>query len=230
MNDITNLHKYFPRKSFEDSVWGYVSHHWDSLGKCAENELFESAFFHLHILYMSFLYIQAVRLYEYAPHNLTLAFILLDPEKETKIMKDLQDLKTPWVFSGKELTEKKIPKFFRIVGLSDDDIKIIEDPISFRNQRIHANGLRACENEEHFDNHCKAYIGAMELLLGKQKDRLVDKYKMAVAGFDEDESYEIGDNEVEEYLGTFSEREQEICSEQCTDRISEYLKEKFKDN
>ena len=58
---------------------------------------------------------------------------------------------------------------------------------------------------------------------------LEKKYKIVVAEFDEDESYIIGDNEVEEYLGNFSEREQEICSEQCMDRISEYIKNKIKE-
>ena len=230
MDDISNIYKYFPRKSFEDSVWGYVSHHWESLKKCVENELFESAFFHLHILYMSFLYMQFVRLIEYSPREFSLSFALLHKDQEKNILKKLQDEKSPWAFAGKELSESKLPRLFRILDLSDDEIKIIEGPISFRNLRMHANGLRACENEEQLDNHFDKYIKAMELLLERQRDILISKYKIVVAEFDEDESYIIGDNEVEEYLGNFSEREQEICSEQCMDRISEYIKNKIKEN
>jgi len=230
MEEVLDILKYFPRRSFEDSVWGYLEHHSTHLNKCIENSLFESAFFHLHILYMSFLYIQAVRLYETSPDKLAFSFILMEAEKEKKFIKELNDLKTPWIFSGRDLSEKKIPRFFRIAGLSDNDIGIIEEPITFRNKRMHANGKTACENEEDFEKHCSIYLKAIELLLEKQKEILTERYIKAVGEFDEDNEYQIDENDIEKYLSTFSEKEQNICSQECVDPISIYLKEKFSEN
>lgn len=230
MDEIIYLYKYFPRKSFGDSVWGYVSNHLDDLQNCIKNELFESAYYHLHILYMSFLYMQIVRLAERTPKDIALSFTLLRSDEEEKIIKKLQDEKSPWVFAGKELSESKIPRFFRLIGLSDAEIRIIQDPIIFRNKRMHANGLRACENKEHFLNHCEKYLGIMDFLLEKQKEILIEEYSIAVAQFNEDVEYIIDDNDVEKYLETFSEREQEICAPQCLDRISKYIQDKIQEN
>lgn len=230
MSDITNLQRYFPRKSFEENVWGYISYHVDHLKRCLENELYESAFFHLHLLYMSFLYIQMVRMAEYAPDDIKTSFTLLDANKETKLIKQLEEKKSPWMFVGRELSENKIPRFFRLAGLSEKDVEVVRKPIQFRNQCMHANGSFACDCNNAFNTRSEEYLEAMNLLLERQKSILIADYKSAVESFDEDAEYVVDDNDIEKYLGTFSEEEQKICSEQCTDQISEYIQNKIKEN
>ena len=43
----------------------YLTHHLQSLSKCRENQLYSSAFYHLHLVYMTLVYVQIERIFEY---------------------------------------------------------------------------------------------------------------------------------------------------------------------
>ncbi len=62
MEDVYNLDKYFPSGLGVEQLDEYVGHHLASITSCIENQLNSSAYSHLHLLYMAFVYIQLLRI------------------------------------------------------------------------------------------------------------------------------------------------------------------------
>jgi hypothetical protein len=62
MDEIYTLSQYFPLSSSDPTLEKYLDHHLGACLKCSENELYSSAYSHLHILYMIFVYVQLLRI------------------------------------------------------------------------------------------------------------------------------------------------------------------------
>lgn len=59
--EILEFWEYFPIQ-IEPELRNYIEHHISHMQKCCENDLYSSAYPHLHIVYMTFVYIQLLRI------------------------------------------------------------------------------------------------------------------------------------------------------------------------
>ena len=62
MEDLLyKLNDFFPLTP-EGHIKKYLHHHYNSLSKCLENQLYSSGFYHLHLIYMMIIYFQIERI------------------------------------------------------------------------------------------------------------------------------------------------------------------------
>ncbi len=62
MDDAYEFSRFFPDDGGESTLNEYIGHHSASIKCCLENNLFSSAYSHLHLLYMVFIYVQLLRI------------------------------------------------------------------------------------------------------------------------------------------------------------------------
>jgi hypothetical protein len=218
MDEIYTLEKYFPLKISEPRLSEYFEHHLSSLICCVENELYSSAYSHLHILYMVFVYIQLLRISREKSENFELCWIGF-PNQEKDFLK-----KPSSPFSFSKVKEKSIFRFFRLLDFDDSCIGNISSLVKTRNEHLHANGQLFFKMEEDFSKELINYIGKIEIIINKQKNFLENIYESLSRDYDDDFEIildEIEINFAEQYL--FSEYELKLLAEGKKDVISKFI-------
>jgi len=217
MEELFELNKYFPFVIIDPIVRNYIRHHLEHLQKCVENNLYSSAYPHLHIIYMSFVYIQLLRIYREKEKEFKLCWAGM-PDQENKFMK-----KPDSPFSFSEIKEKSIFRFFRIIGFDDSTISNFSSVVNGRNDVLHANGIIGCSSESEFSIELSKYLRLMKSLKTMQLPFIQSTYERLVCNFDND--YLVTPDDIEISFGTFSLAEMELLIVNKNDVISKYIKE-----
>ena len=222
MDEVFNLSQYFPLSISDPTLEKYINHHLGSCIKCTENELYSSAYSHLHILYMTFIYIQLFR-------------IAQNKEREEEFVNFLQDFKTKngakdlkkevkHPFELSLANEKSIFDFFYILGFEYKFVKDISEVVKTRNDHLHANGKLFFETSEDFENEVEIYINNMQTIIKKQSDFLGNVYQTLISGYEE--GFEITNDEIETNFADsyyFSEYELKLLADGKSDIVSKFI-------
>ena len=222
MDEIYTLSQYFPLSSSDPTLRKYLDHHLNACIKCGENELYSSVYAHLHILYMTFVYIQLLRIAKEKKQEFGFCWIGF-PSQEKDFLKDPS---SPFSFS--KIQEKTVFRFFRLAGFDDGSIGNISEPVKTRNARLHAKGELFFENKTDFEREFEEYIKRMNKIIEKQKDFLEEIYNQLIKTFPK--NYEITQDDIETDFSTqcfFSIYELRYLAQSKTDEISKYIQENF---
>lgn len=222
MDEIYSLSQYFPLNISDPTLKKYIDRHLASCIKCTENELYSSSYSHLHILYMTFVYIQLFRIAQNKEREEEFANFLQD-FKTKNGAKDLKkEVKHPFEFSL--ANEKNIFDFFYILGFEYKFVKDISEVVKKRNNHLHANGKLFFETSEDFEKGFSGYITKIEKIITKQLDFLKNTYQSLTANYEED--FEITLDEIETNFADqyyFSEYELKLLAENKNDAVSKFI-------
>ena len=222
MEEIYDLGRFFPYGTSDDNLNQYIGHHLASATKCVESELFSSAYSHIHLLYMAFIYIQLLRIAKEKEREFEYSWIGF-PGQEKDFLKDPTS-----PFSFALINEKTVFRFFRLVGFDDASIGDIAHMIKIRNERMHATGKIYCSSVDEFEVELATYTKRMKLVLKNQQSFLVDIYAGLLDTFDEDYTFtqdDLENNYIDQYL--FSEYELTVLAKNRQDKISRYISELY---
>lgn len=218
IDDIYEITKYFPIKVVDLTLSEYIDHHINHLFKCFDNELYTSAFQHLHILYMIFIYIQLTRIAKEKDDEFKLCWIGF-PTQEKDFLKNPE---SPLSFS--QINEKTVFRFFRLVNFDDGSIGEISCFVNKRNEQLHANGKIFFHNIEDFNKEIDKYLSKMKKIILKQKSFLEKIYLSNANNYEVD--YQITHDDIESQFAStyyFSEFELKTLAEDKKDIISNYV-------
>jgi len=222
MEDIYSFGRFFPNKSNVELLDDYIAHHLKSVMGCIENELYSSAYSHLHLLYMAFIYIQLLRIAKEKQEEFEYSWIGFPGEEKDFLSKPT----SPFSFSY--VKERTVFRFFRLVGFDDGSIANISSVINTRNRRLHATGRLHCTTNTEFERELKEYIKKMEIVIEHQQSFLDVIYKGLLDTYDE--NYEFTQDDLEsnyrdQYL--FSEYELLRLAKGRSDKVSQFIKQQY---
>ncbi len=163
---VYELRAYFPIMIKNESETNYINSHFELLEKCVKDNLFQDAFLHLHILYMSFVYFQLFRIKKVKDRDFNFGCIGFAREKEA-----LENATSPFTFAV--INEKSIFHFFRLVGFDDSSIGSIAKCVEKRNDFAHANGIISFSNEDEFTETLDEYLRNFDNIVRKQSSFLI---------------------------------------------------------
>ena len=166
---VYELREYFPIMIKSKTETEYIDEHFSLLAKCLSENLFQDAFWHLHLLYMSFVYFQIFRIKLYKNKDFRLGCIGFSNQRN-----DLEDATSPFTFSI--INEKSIFRFFRLVGFEDNLIGSIAKCVEDRNNFTHANGILAFQSEEEFVEKFENYKANLDNICKRQTEFILDLY------------------------------------------------------
>jgi len=218
MDEIYTISQYFPLSSSDPILEKYLDHHLGSCLKCSENELYSSAYSHLHILYMIFVYVQLLRIAKEKVQEFDLCWVGF-PSQEKDFLKEPS---SPFSFS--KIKEKTVFRFFRLVGFDDGSISDISSLVNKRNNHLHANGQLFFESSDDFEKEVSGYIKKMQTIITKQLDFLKPIYSSLVAGYEE--GFEMTQDEIETNFADqyyFSEYELKLLAQGKDDIVSKFI-------
>lgn len=234
MEEIYEISKYFPYKVAEPDLSKYINHHLNHLFKCVENGLYSSAYSHLHILYMVFVYIQILRISQ------------KDKEKKEEARRQGKIIKTEfelcWIgfpseekdflenpsspFSFSKINEKTVFRFFRLIDFDDGTISNLSEPVVKRNKSFHASGKILFESLEDFEDEANNYFQKMKNIILKQNVFLKNIYFSLIKNYKL--GYQITSDDIEIDFSIpyfFSEYELKFLAKRRKDIVSKYILE-----
>lgn len=160
--------QFLPIKIEDQHVSEYISYHSKKLDESIEHNIETWVFLHTHILYMTFIYIQLLRISENKEKEFKYSRIGLPSNEKTFIKNDTI---SPFSFSG--INEKTVFRFFRLLDFDDGTIGNISACVNERNDLLHATG----NNFENLDQKIAKYINNMENIINKSKDFIQELYQ-----------------------------------------------------
>lgn len=163
MIEVYDISKFLPINSGIPDANAYSEHHILHLAKCLENNLHSSAFFHVHSLYMLYVYFQLLRIKR--KYDKEFGYALIGFSRDEKHL--LEIAKGPFLFSP--IKEKEVFRFFRLAGFDDSTISSISNCVNLRNDHLHVNGILNCDTEEKLIKILEIYERNMEVVFEKQK-------------------------------------------------------------
>ena len=189
--------RFLPLKIEDWDVLKYVEYHIEKLDQSIENDIESGVFFHTHILYMTFIYFQLLRIAQFKEKEFKFSLIWL-PNNDKAFFESTWLLKNnllPFNFSC--FNEKTVFRFFRLIWFDDWTIWNISACVKVRNDFAHATWIDVNKIEEKIEN----YIKSMESIVDKSKVFLNEVYadfksKNPVL-LDEKDSYEIQKDDLE---------------------------------
>ena len=232
IDDTYNLSQYFPYKNrgpiIKESFLNgkevftakeYLNYHIDHFTRCAKHKLYPSAYYHLHIIYMIFVYTQLLRIAKQKPSEFNFCWIGL-PNNEKDF---LENPESPFSFS--KINEKTVFRFFRILKFEDGFIANISSFVNKRNDILHANGEILYKSEKDLYNEYASYVQTMEKIIEKEIEILLDPlYASIVAGYEED--FEVNEDELETNFGNqyyLSQYELKLLAKYKNDVVSKFI-------
>lgn len=155
--DIT---KFLPISIQSNDILDYIKYHSENLDKSLENKIESAIFFHVHILYMIFIYYHILRISQEKPKEFSYSWILSSSQEK----EFLKNPSSPFSFSP--VNEKSVFKFFRLLDFDEGFISNISACIKDRNDMSHATGTLM----QDLDKKIATYIFSMEKIVEKSQD------------------------------------------------------------
>lgn len=159
--------QFLPIKVEDQHVAQYISYHIKKLDESIEHKIETWVFLHTHILYMTFIYIQLLRISKFKEREFKYSRIWLPTNERDFSKSEL----SPFSFSG--INEKTVFRFFRLLDFDDWMIADISACVNERNKLLHATG----NNFENLDQKIGKYITNMENIINKSKDFIQELYQ-----------------------------------------------------
>jgi len=151
--------QFLPIKIDDQYVAQYVSYHTKKLNESIEHNIETWIFLHTHILYMTFIYIQLLRISQNKKEEFKYSRIWLASNEKDFIKAN----KSPFAFS--KINEKTVFRFFRLIDFDDWTIGDISSCVNERNDLLHATWT----NIEKLDQKLNKYLKNMEKVVKKSQ-------------------------------------------------------------
>jgi len=193
MDDIYRIFDYFPIQPDEQTVLDYTAHHRKHLEACCTQQLFASAFIHIHLSYMTFIYLQLKRIAKEKQEVFRYSWILSSRDEKNFLQRAANT--TTFAFSC--LNEKTVFRLFRLVDFDDDTIGNLSKFIDWRNDAAHATGKIQYAEVTHFEKILTDYMGRMEETIAKQERFLKEIYRKRLRDINFEEDYQIANDDLE---------------------------------
>lgn len=200
MESSYELTKFLPLKIEDGDVLKYVQYHAKKLDQSIENNIESWIFFHTHILYMTFVYFQLLRISHFKEQEFKYSLIWL-PSDDKSFFEDTGILKNnlnPFNFSW--IKEKTVFRFFRLINFDNWTIWNISKCVNERNDFAHATWVHIDNLDEKIEN----YFKSMEVIIEKSKiflNEVYSKFKELNRDLlDETDTYEIWKDDLETNL------------------------------
>lgn len=192
MESSYDLLKFFPLVYHDQWLNDYVSYHARHLDLSLEHGIESGVFFHTHILYMTFVYIQILRISEIKNQEFSYTWIWFANE-ESHYQKKIW---SPFAFS--KIKEKTIFRFFRLLNFDESFIGQIRKCVEERNEFAHA----SWEYIEDLDKKLEWYLSYMQKIADKSQDFLISIYEKFIKDNQSllEEWYEIQNYDIEQSL------------------------------
>lgn len=220
MDSVYELASLLPFRTGLANVDEYLAHHYQCMTSCVEQELYSSAFSHLHLLYMTYVYIQLLRIAQDKEYKKAFEYCWIGfPTQEKSFLKDPD---SPFSFSP--LNEKSVFRFFRLLGFDDATVGDIAKPVDDRNDKLHAAGAIFCSAEDEFEIEIQKYINRIKRIDVSQQKFLRNIYKSLIKTYDED--YEIAQDDINtNFIEQYSLSESQLIglAHNRTDKISIFI-------
>ena len=181
--------QFLPIKIEDQHVAEYISYHTKKLDESLEHNIETWVFLHTHILYMTFIYIQLLRISKFKEKEFKYSRIGLPINEKDFSKSEL----SPFSFSG--INEKTVFRFFRLLDFDDGTIGDISACVNERNKLLHATG----NNFENLDQKIQKYISNMENIVNKSKEFIQELYQWLMNDNPTlfEEKYEITNDDLE---------------------------------
>ena len=180
--DIT---RFLPIQIGDEDIIKYIRYHADNLDKSIEHNIESGIFFHVHILYMTFIYFQLLRISQkddikkreaiekWASYKteFELCWIWF-PNEEKKF---LDRPNSPFAFSW--VKEKSVFRFFRLINFTDSLIGEISKCVTERNELSHASGMIVIDLDQKIDkyiNNMKKVVDSSKVFIKSLYDQCLD--------------------------------------------------------
>lgn len=194
MESSYDITKFLPIKIEDGDVLKYVQYHREKLDQSIENNIESWIFFHTHILYMTFVYFQLLRISQFKEQEFKYSWIWLSSNEKDFLKK----IWSPFAFSA--INEKTVFRFFRLLDFDDGTIGNISKCVKERNDFAHATWIHI----DNLDEKIEGYIKSMETIIEKSKNFLNEVYnefkKLNPDLLDETDSYKILNDDLETNL------------------------------
>ena len=135
---------------------------------------YQVAFFHAHLLFMSFVYYCVERVYKLYPERMKDVYYPINAYSGKNDKPELENYKSIYDFS--RIPEKEIFKVFRVMGMEHDQIKKISKYISERDEFAHATGKGNISEDNliHNVSNINKYMGIIsDLFLPSVKEQYI---------------------------------------------------------
>ena len=213
---IYELQSYLPIQYKDSATVDYLWYLFSELQKSIEWNSYSWIFLNIHLIYMTFIYIQIVRIYEFRKDNFSYAWIWIK-EKEKNFEKN------PIPSTLSEINEVTIFRFFRLIWFDDQSIANISWLIDYRNNMLHAKGNKL--NEDSLKSKVYEYTGKMKLISKKSIPFLSDLYKDSLSQFSKWQEITRDDLEINLYIpNNFSVYELQLLTQWKSDKISQSVR------
>ncbi len=215
MENTQEIFEYLPLAYKNTSDAEYFDFLIYSVQKNYEAKNYHFAVVALHMIYMGIVYHYIYGIFRADKKRFEYILIGSHDFLESKGVKDFENLS--W-HNFSIINESQIFQFYRAVGISKGDIKILKKPVSERNDILHTNG-KYLSSESDFEERTQVYLENLE----KINEFCKTEYKKLFFDFLNDFGIEIQDqSEANEYLN------QDFIKEDCVNLIT--LKELSKIN
>ncbi len=211
--------QFFPIHLDDQELQNYINHHITHMQKCCDNALYSSAYPHLHIVYMTFVYIQLLRIANEKQEIFQYSWIGFGQHEKEFLKKPTHPL------SFSPINEKSVFRFFRLVGFDDGTISDLAGLVEERNKNHHAKGDIICKDNQSFQNKAQEYLRRIQDIVMKQNHFLAAIYQQVCTTFEAD--YTLTADDIELNFGSFSNFELKILSKSKSDFISKCIYQEF---
>jgi hypothetical protein len=224
MIEIEEISRFFPLNSGIPEVTLFQDHHLYHLQKCLENKLYSSAYFHVHALFMLFVYLQLYRISNEFKEQFSYSLIGFASEE-----RQLIDEQSP--FSFWRIKEKTVFRFFRLINFDDGTIGNISSCIEKRNKHLHVNGELYCDTEEKMEKIMQEYENNMRKIVSKSNDFIRNLYLNVLSTANQEQGLQPDNDDIELNIlipGMLSQNEiEQIKLLKLADPFTEYLVTNF---
>lgn len=217
MEELIELLDFFPYGIVDPELNKYYTHQIEHVQSCYENELYSSAFTHLHLIYMLFIYIQLNRITDQYENEYKF-FCIGAAALNGRFKKPSH----PFEFSL--INESSVFNVFKIIGFSDELIGELKKPVSLRNDSLHANGKIHVSKESSFLELVEQYNKCMSKIIKNLYTFIEQSYVQILSELELDDDYILSHDDIENHFHEFSIYELRILTKDKSDKYSQFIK------
>lgn len=202
----------------------YLHHHEIHLSKCIKNQLYSSGFYHLHLIYMTLIYIQIERiLNNVSAQDRRLALIGFAKDENKLYIKENKK-QIDRIISASHLSllnERDVFQFFRIITGNDKIIEEMSNLVYYRNKIFHVQpSVELLEDKESFIKKLEKYINSLKKIIDEELVFLEKLYKQVLSLFKDSI---VTEDDLFNEFGSFSTHELRILAKRNKDIVSNQI-------
>ena len=219
---IYKLQTFTPLNASSD-MKQYLDHQFKHLSACMGNNLYSSSFYHLHLIYITLIYIQVARIFKHiTSKERKCALIGFAREENALYSKEKEEITASTLVV---INEKTVFRFFRLIIDEDNIIGQASSLVEKRNKLFHVYSSKILTENEKYTNILKDYTDALEKIIDKSTDFLNKIYKKTLTIFKD--SKEITEDDLVNEFGDFSIHELKILTHRKNDLVAKKVKELY---